>query len=592
MKRSILPLLAALFTGSLFSQASAQTTAPPAPEERVDYIHLREGELPSVSLSAEILYRLLVAEIAATRGQYDVAASTTLQLAQQTSDPRLARRAFQFSMAERNMVRALESARLWALLAPKDPEAVASSLALAASSGQTNGLASALKARIERATDKSQAVAQASVIVAKMQDKALALSVLEQALGPDLRKLAIARLALADAAWAADQPERALAEARRAQAIEPGSDAAAQRVLEYGLKVDPDRAIADTRAFLKAHGGSRQLQLMFVNRLVLRKNYDLALQQISAMRQAAPEDFDLMYTEAEVQMRAENFTRAEALLQEYIQVQSQRQRSLDEGATNAQANVSDARLMLVQIAEKRGDIPAAIAQLDRIDDTLLRFQAQVHKAVLQARQGEMALARSTLDRLKPQNDRERSVVALTLASIFQEAGRTDAAVDTLQRANQEIPGSPQIKYDLAMLYERQGKVEEFETLMREVIDLDPDNANAYNSLGYTFADQNRNLEEAQALLDRALELDPENPYIQDSVGWFFYRTGDLQAALEYLERSYRQLPAAEVAAHLGEVLWALGRRDDARRIWNEGLDLDADNRVLRETMQRFGVSRP
>src|SRR5690606_9444237 len=114
-----------------------------------------------------------------------------------------------------------------------------------------------------------------------------------------------------------------------------------------------------------------------------------------------------------------------------------------------------------------------------------------------------ALARSTLDRLKPQNDRERSVVALTLASIFQEAGRTDAAVDTLQRANQEIPGSPQIKYDLAMLYERQGKVEEFETLMREVIDLDPDNANAYNSLGYTFADQNRNLDEAQALLDRA-----------------------------------------------------------------------------------------
>src|SRR3546814_19738769 len=110
-----------------------------------------------------------------------------------------------------------------------------------------------------------------------------------------------------------------------------------------------------------------------------------------------------------------------------------------------------------------------------------------------------------------------------------------------------MPDTPEIKYDLAMLYERQGKLDEFETLMRRVIELDPDNANAYNSLGYTYADQNTQLDEARDLLDHALELEPNNPFILDSMGWYLYRVDDLQGALDYLQRSYRQLPSADVA---------------------------------------------
>src|SRR3546814_16687929 len=89
-----------------------------------------------------------------------------------------------------------------------------------------------------------------------------------------------------------------------------------------------------------------------------------------------------------------------------------------------------------------------------------------------------------------------------------------------------MPDTPEIKYDLAMLYERQGKLDEFETLMRRVIELDPDNANAYNSLGYTYADQNTQLDEARDLLDHALELEPNNPFILDSMGWYLYRVDD------------------------------------------------------------------
>src|SRR5690606_3579953 len=139
------------------------------------------------------------------------------------------------------------------------------------------------------------------------------------------------------------------------------------------------------------------------------------------------------------------------------------------------------------IAEKQGRLDDAIKQLDLIDDESLRYQAEVHKAVLQARQGNLHKARATIDALKPQDDHERTVAALTLASIYREAGRTDEAVEVLQKADQAIPGSSEIKYDLAMLKERQGNLQGFEALMKEVIAIDPENANAYNALGYTYA---------------------------------------------------------------------------------------------------------
>jgi len=253
-------------------------------------------------------------------------------------------------------------------------------------------------------------------------------------------------------------------------------------------------------------------------------------------------------------------------------------------------DASDARLMLVRIAERQGDLAEAIRQLELIDDPSLVFQAQIHKAVLESRGGNLAQARRTIDALKPADTRERAVIALTLSSILREAGRTEQAVEVLVAADKAQPNTPEIKYDLGMLYERQGRFDEFETLMRQVIDLRPDDANAYNSLGYTFADQNTRLDEARDLLEQALELEPDNPYILDSVGWYFYRIGDHQAAREYLERSYELMPAAEVAAHLGEVLWQQGQRDKARRLWRAALEKDPTSEVLIKTMQRFGVS--
>jgi tetratricopeptide (TPR) repeat protein len=583
----------AVLSGICLQFPVAVLAAPASdPGQPVEQIRLRAGEPPIVNLTGELLYRILAAEIAAQRSDYGLASQSYLDLAKDTSDPRLAKRAFQLSIADHNMRRAQQAAQEWAFLSPGDPEAVASSLALAASNGQTTGMALTLRERIAKATDKSAAIAQALAIVIKLNDKTVALEILDQALDQSARTEPAAHLALSDAAWAAGDVTRALDEARQVLAMDPDSEPAAQRLLEYGLKDDPGQAIQSAYDFIDKHPQARRLQLLLASRLVDRKDFDGALALVQGMVRAAPEDFDLLYTEAEINYQAARYEKAKSLLNEYISVQTQRRKSVDDRASNAVADTSDARLMLVKIAEKQEKLDEAIRQLGLIDDPGLVFQARIHQAVLQGRLGNIPQARKTIEALRAQSRHEQAVKALTLSAIYREAGRTDLATEVLVKADKALPNTPEIKFDLGMLYERQGKFDDFEKMMKRVIDLDPSNADAYNALGYTLADQNVRLDEAHDLLEKALDLQPNSPFILDSIGWYFYRVDDLQTALDYLQRSYNAMPIAEVSAHLGEVLWKLGRHDNARKIWQAGISKDATNETLLKTLQRFKVKLP
>lgn len=563
-----------------------------APVESVERIHLRSGKLPSVSLTPELLYSLLVAELTAQQGNYTDASQQLLSIAKNVLDKRLAKRAFQMAMTGHNLPLALESAKEWASLDPDNPEAVAASLALSASSGQTEGLAKTLARRIRAASDKDQAVMQAVAITARMNDKYLALEVLDKSFTSVLGESTLAHLALADAAWAAGEPQRAVEESYKAQKLDPPSVEAAQRILEYGLRVQSHKAIQDTYKYLEHYPNQRSVQLLLVSRLTSMGDFNEALGLLADMRKANPEDFDLLFTEAEVNARAGNYAHAKMQLQQYLSIQQQRRNAIDDGASSAMADSSDARLLLVTIAEKEQDYNEAIKQLQQIDEPALLFQAKTHQAILYGKLGELSKARKVLDSIKPADRHEKASVQLTLASIYRDAGRTGQAIELLKEADLAMPQTAEIKYDLGMLLHQQGKTQQFEELMKSVIELAPDNANAYNSLGYTYVEQNRNLDEARDLLEQALDIDPDNPYILDSIGWYLFRIEDYQGALEYLRRSYESLPAADVAAHLGETLWVLGRKDDAREVFIDALRQDPDNQVLNATVKRLGVDIP
>jgi Flp pilus assembly protein TadD len=178
-------------------------------------------------------------------------------------------------------------------------------------------------------------------------------------------------------------------------------------------------------------------------------------------------------------------------------------------------------------------------------------------------------------------------VTVAEAQLLRDASRHDDAFKLLSEALGKQPEQPDLLYDLALTAEKLERFDLLEANLRKLIEVKPDHAHAYNALGYSFAERNLRLPEARKLIEKALTLAPEDYFIIDSLGWVLYREGDLKGAARELRRAYGGRPDAEIGAHLGEVLWVLGERDEARRIWDEALKAGPENETLQKTLKRL-----
>ena len=575
--------------GGKTSQSAPLQIKPRTPETEV--IRLRAGELPEVTLTSNVLFRILAAEIAAQRGSYLAAGTTLLELARETSDPRIARRSLEFYLAGGNITGALEAAKIWLRISPSDDEAVSTELALGAAAGQTAGLAEALRKRIDKATDKTIAINQAISTLARMKNRAEAFSIFSEAINQStVRNLLSARLALADMAQAAGDPKQALFEARIALGANPRSEEAAVRVLEYGIATEPDTVLKEAKAFAQRHPEARRLRLGLAGQLSDQGDDEGAAAEVASMIARTPEDFELLYVQAQLAARAKRFDQARRFLDQYITVQKQRQRAAPDGATDADAALSEGYQLRARVAQEQGRLDDAIADLVLITEPdSIYFGARMRQALIRGQQGRIDEALALSDSTEAQDDESATLGVMTATQILRNAKRLDDAIKRLEDADRLRPQTVAIKYELGMLYESQNNLPAAEKAWRQVIALDPGYGHAYNALGYALADRNVRLQEAQTLIARALELMPNDPFVMDSMGWVKFRLGDNTAAFDYLSRAYKLRPEADIAAHLGEVLWQQGKREQAIVVWREGLAKEAGNSTLVDTMKRFGV---
>ena len=204
-----------------------------------------------------------------------------------------------------------------------------------------------------------------------------------------------------------------------------------------------------------------------------------------------------------------------------------------------------------------------------------------------ARIGRIDEARRGLHEATATGPRDRAQLVLGEAQILREAGRLAEAYDVLEGGLAALPGQADILYEAALAADKIGKLDVSERYLRELIKITPDNAHAYNALGYSLADRNERLEEAQQLIDKALQLSPDDPFILDSKGWVLFRKGDSGGALDVLKKALALRADPEIAAHCGEVLWALGRRDEALKTWTEAAKSSPGNEALTATIKRF-----
>jgi Flp pilus assembly protein TadD len=181
-------------------------------------------------------------------------------------------------------------------------------------------------------------------------------------------------------------------------------------------------------------------------------------------------------------------------------------------------------------------------------------------------------------------------VVLAKAQVLRDAGKVEDAYRVLEQGAQRFPSNPDLLYDFALMAEKAGRMEVMEQALRQVMAQAPDNHHAYNALGYSLAERNLRLDEALVLIEKALQMAPGDPFIMDSMGWVHYRLGNLDKAEDFLRRAYALRNDAEIAVHLGEVLWHKGRQADARKLWQEARAKDPKNDTLKSTLARLHLS--
>lgn len=541
-----------------------------------------EEEWPAAELSGELLYKYLIAEVAEQRGHWQTAYISMLSVAQQTRDPRIARRAAEIAMNAKELDAALNAIQLWHETAPRSIEAAHFLVTLLIAGGRMDEAFPMLEQQLQEAAPATRSAMILNIhrLLARSEDKPAAFQMLETLLEP-YKTLPEAHLSLAQAAYVMGNSERAVMEARAALDANPNSELAVL-VLAQVLPEKQDAATLLAQ-FLNENPKSREVRLAYARMLVEQSRFQQAQDQFRQLLEDQPDDLTSLYAVGLLNMQTRNLPEAERYLSRFLQVLA--------ASPSEMRDPTQALLMLAQIAEERNDVPAALAWLDQVDTPTpeAEFELRVKRAQLKAKEGDIDGALKLLDEVKTDDEERQVQVAMAQAQILRTAEKPGQALAVLQKTLKRFPDNTGLLYDYAMVAETLKRFDTMEQSLRKLIKLAPQNQHAYNALGYSLADRNVRLEEAEQLIQRALELAPQDPFIMDSLGWVEFRLGRLSSAEQILRKAYALRPDPEIAAHLGEVLWAQGQRDDAKAVWREAAGKAPDNNTLKDTLARLKV---
>lgn len=575
----VLPrLLAALAAALLASSAAlgqrpAEGEAKPPAASQAKPKPKPRANLPTQELSEPILYEFLLGEIAAQRGSPGLAAQTYVDLAKRTRDARIARRAVEIANQARMPDLALEAARLWHDVEPDSMQALQTVTLLLVANKRVDEaepyLAKLLGAEPNAAANGFMQLAR---LLGGNPDTAASLRVVQR-LAARYPELPQAHFAVAQAALAANDDALALAEIRRASELRPDWEAAAVYEAQLLQRRDPAAAARRLGAYLEKYPDSREVRLNYARALAVDKRFDESRVEFEKLLASNRDDGEAIYAVGVLAMQVKDYATAEANMKRLLEI--------------GYRDPTGVRYTLGQIAEEQKDWPRAIEWYNTIRSGEHLMRARMRTANALAKQGKLEEARAFLKTVRVDGEEQRVQLIVAESQLLREAKLDREAFALLGESLVKSPDQPELLYDYALTAERIDRFDVLESSLKRLIELKPDHAHAYNALGYSLADRNMRLPEARKLIEKALELAPEDFFIIDSMGWVLYRQGDLQGAERQLRRAWRGRPDGEIGAHLGEVLWMLGAREEAERVWKEAQQASPENETLQKTIKRF-----
>jgi tetratricopeptide (TPR) repeat protein len=513
-----------------------------------------------------------------------------LDAARKTNDARLYQRAVEIALQGRYGNSALQAARAWKQAMPTSREANRYVLQILIGLNRLGEALEPLKREVATADPKERAatISVLPLYFARAIDKKLAASIVEQTLADYLTTPTVGVVSwsvIGRMRFDAADHAGAVEAARKAQSLDGKSELPALLALSFmGSKVTSAESIVTKYLDGKPRP---EVRMEYVRVLLNARRYAEASTQLQILTSEKPDFAEAWLLLGVLELQEGEPSVAERTLKHYVKLALAKR--TDTSRADTDRGLVQAYLSLAQIAEQRKDFSEADAWLNRIDSASDVLSAQLRRAALLARRGKLEDARKLI---RSQPDRSSGDARLKISAevqLLRENKQHKAAYDVLLQATKENPNDFDLVYDMAMVAENLGNSEEMERLLRSVIAGKPDYHHAYNALGYSLAERNTRLDEAKELILKALEFAPDDPNINDSLAWVEFRIGNLPEALRILQTAFKTNPNAEFAAHLGEILWAMGRKDEAIRTWKEGMQINAENETLRETLKRLRV---
>ena len=578
LRSTLRPVVLALFFCSSFALAKNPSVllAQGVPTSSVDQASeaatsAKEDErLPKMALTGKILYEFLLAEIAGQRGQMAIASEVYFDLAKNTRDPRIVRRAAEVALYARQYPIALEASRMWVAIDPQAREAQRMLATLLLASGRIDELVINLAHDLENAGPRTgDLLLQQSRVFANYPDKAAVKRLLDQLTQP-YAALPEAHLVRAQAALAVNDKAGAMSEVGQALALRATWEPAA--LLKAGLLAQGAPQLDFLKRFLAANPSAHDVRLGYARTLVAEKRYDDARKEFEKLLRLNPENPDVLFAVGILSLQLNDVATAEKHLKHFM--------LLGRGEQDA------ARFYLGQIAEQAGKNDEALEWYRAVADGEQKAPAHVRAAQLLVQQNKLDEAREQIAIARASTPTDSRLI-IAESQLLREGGRYAEGYAMLSAALEAQPDDPDLLYETALMAEKLNDVTTMERHLRYLIKLKPEEAIAYNALGYSLADRKVRLTEAVQLIDKALALKPNDPFILDSKGWALFRQGQANEALTTLKKAYALKPDAEIAAHIGEVLWSLGRHDEAIKLWRDATLAHPKNETLATTIKRF-----
>ncbi|MFY7975331.1 MAG: tetratricopeptide repeat protein [Rubrivivax sp.] len=565
-------------------------------------------------MDASLFYQLLIGEIELRQGNAANAYEAVLDAARRTRDETLFRRAVDIALQGRAGEQALVAVRAWRTTQPQSAEALRLHLQILMALNRAGEAAEPLRAllAVTPTADRPALIAATPRLFQRSVEPRQLAQVVEDALKPyaDAPATRVPVRVAQGRAWAAaGELDRALALSREAQRLEPRNPAAA--LLALDLIKDKPEAEQVVRLHLAEPQTNQASRLAYVRHLTGVQRFVEAIAQLDIAVQADPKNAQPLLTLGALHLELKHPVEGEAALARYLALIDPQIESLPPTAVAPvdEANDDDdeadsspggerrraeqgriqAWLMMAQASEMRGDFAGAEKWLGRIEDPQRALDVQTRRATILARQGRLTEGRALIRAVPERKAEDGRAKLVAEAGVLREAKAWSEAYSLLSDATRRFADDSDLIYEQAMMAEKLERMDDMERLLRRVIELKPDSPHARNALGYSLADRRLRLPEARELIARALELAPGDPFITDSLGWVEFRLGNLPEALKHLQTAYSARPDPEIGAHLGEVLWALGRTDEARKVWRDVQTREPSNEVLRETLARLQV---